>query len=376
MTNGTGNGGNGKGGGDKKIEAIPPSSPLYLHPSDTPSLKLTQTTFDGENYAIWADAIRNGLDAKNKLGLIDGSVTKPATGSSAENELEAVAWRQCNAMVKAWIRAAIDPKLHSSISFNTSTVKEIWDELEERYSVGNAPRVHQLKSDLNECRLGKQSVVEYYTRLKAIWDELASHSKVPQCTCGAATALAKEKEEERVHQFLMGLDSPIYQNIRTNLLMEDNITSLSRAYAIVLREERHVALTRGKEEQTKAAMAVKVANGGKGSSSAPVSDPAGDGPVRCTHCNKWYHTEDNCWEKHGYPSRGRGRGRRGGRGSGRGGRGYNSQVANAAHVGEDEPSFENLTSQEVQQIRAFLSTKSEGSSKLSGPVYEDADWTG
>ncbi|XP_074293169.1 uncharacterized protein LOC141620115 [Silene latifolia] len=367
MTNGNGDGGNGKGGGDKKNMSILPSSPLYLHPSDSPSLKLTHTEFVGNNYAIWADAVCNGLDAKNKLGFIDGSVTKPSTGSSAANDMEAVAWRQCQAMIRAWLRGVIDPKLHSSISFN-SEVKEIWDELRERYSVGNAPRVHQLKSDLHDCRLGKQSVVEYYTRLKTIWDELANHSTVPPCTCGAAAALAKEKEEERVHQFLLGLDSPIYQNVRTNLLMEDKITSLSRAYAIVLREERHSALTRGKEEHSEAAMAVQVNSGGRGSSNTPSSDQA-DRPVRCTHCKKWYHTKENCWEKHGYPSRGRGRGRRGGgRGYGRGGRGYsnNFETANAATANEEAQSTEALTSTELQQLRAFLNAKSEGSSKSSG----------
>ncbi|XP_074312994.1 uncharacterized protein LOC141648336 [Silene latifolia] len=237
----------GKGSGtDDKI--IPLSSPFFLHPSDSPSLKLTQTMFNGENYDLWADAVRNGLDAKNKLGFVEGTVKKPE-GTEADNP-EVVAWRQCNAMIKSWLRSVIDEKLHPSITFS-GTVLEIWKELKERYSAGNAPRVHQLKSELTECRQGTRSVVDYYTHLKSIWDELANYSRVPDCTCGAGAAFAKEKEEEKVHQFIMGLNTALYDHLRSNLLMEDNLTSLSRAYALVLREERHKAVTRIREDQSK-----------------------------------------------------------------------------------------------------------------------------
>ncbi|XP_074287875.1 uncharacterized protein LOC141613039 [Silene latifolia] len=320
MTTGeTGKGGEGKkGNGSKTIEQIAPSSPLYLHPSDSPNLTLTNIVFNGENYDLWADAVRNGLDAKNKLGFVEGIVKKPEAIDGEEN-LQSVAWRQCNAMVKAWLRNVIETRLHPSITFS-GTVMEIWKELKERYSTGNAPRVHQLKGELNECKQTKnQSVVEYYTRLKAIWDELGNYSHAPQCTV-RKQALTKEREEEKVHQFLMGLDTSLYGNIRTNLLMEDEITSLSRAYALVLREERHRSVTKPKEEVNDAAMAMRTnsrESRGRGKETEDLEPP------RCTACNKWYHTEENCWEKYPEkaPTRGRGRGRQGGRGYGRGGRG-------------------------------------------------------
>ncbi|XP_074318447.1 uncharacterized protein LOC141655259 [Silene latifolia] len=200
-------GDNGKGigsdsGHDKSF--IPPSSPLFLHPSDSPSLKLTQTVFNGENYDLWADAVRNELDAKNKLGFVDDTVTKPA--GAEDDSYEVVAWRQSNAMVKSWLRNVIDEKLHPSITFS-ATVLEIWKELKERYSA-------------------------------------AKYSSVPDCTCGARAAFIKEKEEEKVHQFIMGLNTSLYDHLRSNLLMDDTLTSLSRAYALVLREERHKAVTR------------------------------------------------------------------------------------------------------------------------------------
>ncbi|XP_074315257.1 uncharacterized protein LOC141651442 [Silene latifolia] len=141
---------------DQKYESIPPSSPLYLHPSESPNLSLSQIIFDGDNYQLWADVVRNGLDAKNKLSFIEGTVKKPEVVEGEAETLEAVAWRQCNAIVKAWLRNSIHQKLHPSIAFS-GTVVDIWKELRDRYSTGNAPRVHQLKSDITECKQGKKS---------------------------------------------------------------------------------------------------------------------------------------------------------------------------------------------------------------------------
>ncbi|XP_074305190.1 uncharacterized protein LOC141640232 [Silene latifolia] len=351
-----------KDSGDDKM-TIPLSSPLFLHPSDSPSLKLTQTMFNGENYDLWADAVRNGLDAKNKLGFVDGTVKKPTD----EGSYEAVAWRQCNAMVKGWLRSVIDEKLHSSITFSAAaSVFDIWKELKERYSTGNAPRVHQLKSELSECRQGTRSVVEYYTHLKTIWDELGNYSRVPNCTCGAAAELIKEKDEEKVHQFIMGLNTSLYGHIRSNLLMEDNLTSLSRAYALVLREERHKAVTRIQEEQTEVAMTARTA-AGRGQGTISMQEQKEYEPPRCTHCKKWYHTEENCWEKLGITGRGRGRGRRGGRNGGRGGRGYgnSNQAANAATTNEGDSSKKDLAAEEIDQLRTLLHAKTEGNEKLT-----------
>lgn len=273
-------------------KTIPMTSPLYLHPSDNPNLNVTQIIFNGNNYDMWAEAVKNGLDAKNKLAFIEGKVKKPEKDGD-EDSLELVVWRQCNAMLRAWLRNVIDPKLHLSITFS-QPIEEVWEELRGRYSAGNAPRVHQLKNELNECKQGRDSVVEYYTRLKTISDELANYSKIKSCTCGAAVSIAKEREEEKVHQFLMGLDSKLYGNIRTNLLMEDPIVSLTRAYALILREERHASLTKVKEERNDAAMAARVYGGGRGRGANTKTEiDEADSPPQCTHCGKYYHTEDN-----------------------------------------------------------------------------------
>ncbi|KAL9225536.1 hypothetical protein vseg_001445 [Gypsophila vaccaria] len=372
-------------GGREGPKTIPVTSPLYLHPSESPTSNVTQIVFNGNNYDLWAAAVKNGLDAKNKLAFIEGKVKKPICDEEEET-MESVAWRQCNAMIRSWLRNAIDPKLHSSITF-TQPVDEIWEELRGRYSAGNAPRVHQLKSDLNECKQGTDSVVEYYTRLKTIWDELGNYSTVKTCTCGAAVAIAKEREEEKVHQFLMGLDSKLYGNVRTNLLMEDPIANLNRAYGIMLREERHISMTKVKEEKVEAAMAARIPNAGRGRGGYQKPDIDEDNPPpQCTHCKKYYHTEENCYHKHGYEEvRARGRGRRGGssyrggnsRGRGRG-RGYQANaVDNSSGGKQTENSNQNIpfTTEEIKKIRTLLNGSPDGNDKLQGmKITLDVEW--
>ncbi|KAK9689058.1 hypothetical protein RND81_09G032200 [Saponaria officinalis] len=159
-----------------------------------------------------------------------------------------------------------------------------------------------------------------------VWDELASNSRVPKCTFGAATAFLKEQEEEKVHQFLMGLNDSVYRTLRSNILMEDHIPSFNRVYGIVLRKERHKAMVRQKEERTdEAVFAIRrgspATRGGR-QVWPKADDNAEDQERRCTYCRKRGHDEDDCWTKHGLPaniSRGRGRGRSWrGRGAGRG----------------------------------------------------------
>ncbi|XP_074305051.1 uncharacterized protein LOC141639978 [Silene latifolia] len=370
---------------------IPQSSPLFLHPSDNPGIMITQTVFNGDNYDNWSDAVRMGLESKNKLDFLDGKIKEPTVAKGEEETVEHVAWRQCIAMVKTWLKNVIDPKLHASIAFS-GTVKEIWDELKERYATGSAPRVHQLKSELSELKQGKLTIVEYYTKLKAVWDELASYSRVPRCTCGAGKEILREKEEEKVHQFLMGLDDAVYGGLRTNLLMEEPIPALSRVYGIILREERHKAIVRSKEDKTEeAAFSVRKSQPSTRGGRAKYTGEVDDQEERCTYCNKWGHDEDDCWSKNGLLahiiSRGRGRGRtaRGRGGAGRGDGRQQPWKANAVYTNQGASTSANqgtnqgsvpgvevgLTREELQSLRALLQPTKENSEKMTGKEFQN-----
>lgn len=96
-------------------------------------------------------------------------------------------------------------------------------------------------------------VVAYYEKLKTLWDELANYDQILACRCGGnnwdiASKLQKRKEEERVHQFLMGLDDATYGTVRSNLLATGSLPTLNRVYSTMI-QERVRMITRTIEER-------------------------------------------------------------------------------------------------------------------------------
>ncbi|KAJ1684878.1 hypothetical protein LUZ63_016268 [Rhynchospora breviuscula] len=297
----------------KKVQSkvIDATSPFYLHPSDNPGTAISSCILKGDNYDLWEKAMKNALRAKNKVGFVNGTLPKPVATAP-----EAVFWEPCNSMLVSWLFNSIDSSLQPSIAY-FETVKELWDDLRERFSVGNALRIHQLKADITATKQNGQSVVAYYTCLKSMWDELSQYSRVSVCTCkgctcNAAAELAKEREEERTHQFLMGLDDAVFGTVRSNILSIDPLSSLNKVYSMVVQEERHKTVVRGHEQQVDAVGFVVRA--GKSDPSQPkfglLEKPT------CSHCSKPGHDVSRCFELIGYPEgwSTRGRGSRGGRG--------------------------------------------------------------
>lgn len=52
-----------------------PSSPYYLHPTDT-GLKLVTTVFNGAGFKGWKRSITIALSGKNKLGFVNGTIKR------------------------------------------------------------------------------------------------------------------------------------------------------------------------------------------------------------------------------------------------------------------------------------------------------------
>jgi len=46
----------------------------------------------------------------------------------------------------------------------------------------------------------------FFLKLIGLWTELDNYVRIPECKCDAAKKIAKMNEEEKGHQFLMGLD--------------------------------------------------------------------------------------------------------------------------------------------------------------------------
>ena len=159
--------------------------------------------------------------------------------------------------------------------------------------------MQQLRSDLANCKQNGQVIVTYYGKLKMIWDELNNYDKMPVCNCvgckcNLTIVLEKKREEERVHQFLMGLDEEGYGTVSSNILSTEPLPNLNRVYAMVVQQERMRTMTRTKEERGNLmSFAMKV--GGQNS-----RGEAKDRNVVCTNCKREGHDVDTCFQLIGY----------------------------------------------------------------------------
>lgn len=172
------------------------------------------------------------LNAENKLGFVDGTLSNhfKCIRNSSLGEV------QC--MVSSWILNAIDETLTSSIIYG-GTPREIWLDLEERFSHNNNPRIFHLKMAICTLQQDHQPLVTYYDTLKSYWDELSTYDTIHKFTCGAFKTLKIFQETERtgVYQILMGLNDT-YSHIRSQMLAMDPLPSVSNAYAIINQEEK------------------------------------------------------------------------------------------------------------------------------------------
>jgi hypothetical protein len=139
---------------------------------------ITQVQLKGENYDECSRAIKTSLRARRKWGFIEGTITQPKKGSSDLENCWTV-----QSMLVSWVMNTVEPSLRSTIS-NQENVKDLWEDIKERFSIGNGPRVQQIKEELGECRQTKMTMVAYYGKLKTMWDELANYQRTPYCTCG------------------------------------------------------------------------------------------------------------------------------------------------------------------------------------------------
>ena len=91
----------------------------------------------------------------------------------------------------------------------------MWDTLKKRHAIANAPKIHQFKMNIANCKQGGPSVIEFYSKMTNLWAKLVNHDKVPYCACcgckcRATNKIVEKHEEEKAHQFFMGQNDDSY----------------------------------------------------------------------------------------------------------------------------------------------------------------------
>ncbi|XP_038707308.1 uncharacterized protein LOC120002620 [Tripterygium wilfordii] len=165
-------------------------NPFNLLPSDFSVSKLISLELNGANYQVWSANFTNALEARNKVGYIDGTLPIPEV-EDQNHQL----WKQANG------------KILQSIS-TWKTTQELWSDLKARFSVSNATRVYEVMKEISNMKQGNQSVSDYHTKMKSLWNELQDYQVIPKCKrpYDIVKPLLLKRENEKVMQSLMGLN--------------------------------------------------------------------------------------------------------------------------------------------------------------------------
>ena len=183
-----------------------------------------------------------GLVSKNKLAFVDGSLPKPEDNSS-----DLKAWERCNTMVIGWIMTSLERTVAKSVMYY-NTARDVWINLEDRFGQSSSTQLYHIQEDLASLTQSGSNIAEYYTKAKALWDELDNVDPLFICSCNGckcdtAKRNFKQQEDRRIINFLMKLDEH-YSQIRTNILMMDELPNPSQIYRLLMQEQRHKEISK------------------------------------------------------------------------------------------------------------------------------------
>ncbi|XP_076933580.1 uncharacterized protein LOC143599538 [Bidens hawaiensis] len=229
------------------------------------------------------------LRPKNKLGLINNTVPMPA------NQTHLAFWQSCNDMVISWILNTLNHYIRDSVLY-AETTQTLWNELNSRYGQASGARVYQLQKNLFQISQGSSDIATYFAKMKSYWDELNAVNSISSCTRGAAHAFAKREEDQRLIQFLVGLN-PNYDMIRSNILMMQPLPSIDHAYGILIQVEIQREIHTTATDFTTSSASMHDNTGG------PVSGGTRENrrTLVCTHCKRNGHSVSKCYKLIGFP---------------------------------------------------------------------------
>ncbi|KAK9733973.1 hypothetical protein RND81_04G104900 [Saponaria officinalis] len=290
--------------------------PIHLAPGDHSIVQLIPSVFSGKSFLHWSRNMKIALISKNKLGFINGKCAKPADSDPKYQD-----WIRTNYTVMRWIMHSLSESVARSVSYVESS-QQLWEELEERFNQTNAPLLYQLRKDMMQINQGDDSVAEYYSCLKSVWEDLKSLDGLPDCSCGilskcSCNLLKKVVDRENKHMlidFLMGLDKK-YDDIRGQILAMDPLPSVNQAFSKIHQAElqKSISNTINSGDLDGVAMAVQYSTdvhqfSGKSSAQYSQRHPANvwrrdskkprhdRSTYFCDFCKKSGHTKEFCYK--------------------------------------------------------------------------------
>lgn len=133
--------------------------------------------------------------------------------------------QQCNTLVLSWLNHSVSPEIVTSIIW-INGAKYLWQDLNSFvfykfkviFSISNKPIF----------------LLQYFTKMKILWDELANFRPIPSCTRCCTTA--KKVQEYRDHDDMLGFLQGLIENyavVKSQILLMDSLPSSNKVISMI-----------------------------------------------------------------------------------------------------------------------------------------------
>ncbi|CAM8888862.1 unnamed protein product [Rhodiola kirilowii] len=252
-----------------------------------------------ENFVSWEKSMEIALSVRSKLEFVEGKRPKPTDPTLS------VKWKRCNDVIMTWMLNSVSKKVVNHI-LHAKDAASAWRILHSRYAGSNVSRKFFVKKEISNIKQGDLDVASYFEKLNAYWKELDSMSKRSGCdedsTCASCRVCCKEREEDRVIEFLMGLNDE-HAHIRTHILALRELPSLDVVYDMALNDESQQTVT--KPTYIEASALYSKQQDSENSTRGQMKNNNYQGKSRgrpfCSHCQMNGHTKEFCYKLVGYP---------------------------------------------------------------------------
>ena len=182
-------------------------------------------------------------------------------------------------MILSGLSHSIEAEIAAGI-VHAKTAHQVWEDLRDQFGQKNALVIFQIQKAIATMSQGTMSVASYYIKLKALWDDLELYRS--PIVCNQTKEHQNEKEEDKLMQFLMGLND-LFKTIRSNVLVMNPLPNVRQAYSLIVQEETQQQMNSDPGENFSIAALVQGRFANWKQSKGKT----------CEHCNKPGHTIEN-----------------------------------------------------------------------------------
>lgn len=189
-------------------------------------------TLDGRNYSYWSCVMKFFLKGKRMWGYISGELLRP-TKDDSENYADFLSvWDLNNSKIITWINNSIEYSIRAQLT-KYGTAQEVWDHLRRLYTQPNLAKQYQIESDIRAIGKKNLSILELYSAMTNLWNELALMEPTELQTF---QPYVNHREEQRLVQFLMALCND-FNGLRSSILHRNPVPSVDSVVHELLTRE-------------------------------------------------------------------------------------------------------------------------------------------